>query len=317
MSNKLEQLKTMTDVVADTGDIEAIRRFHPVDATTNPSLLLKAAALPHYAELLDRARQWSIEQGGSDAERLANCCDRFAVDVGVEILGIIPGRISTEVDARLSFDTEATVERARKLIGLYEAAGIGRERILIKTASTWEGIRAGARLEKEGINCNLTLLFGFSQAAACADAGVFLISPFVGRILDWYKANTERVIDTPDDDPGVQSVTRIYHYFKQHGYQTVVMGASFRNAGEIESLAGCDRLTISPALLDELAADTGELPRRLSPDSVATEDPRQSPTESGFRYQLNSDAMATEKLAEGIRNFVADQIRLEAVISSR
>ena len=204
--NKLEQLKAMTDVVADTGDIEAIKRFAPLDATTNPSLLLKAAALPHYNALLDQAKAWAEAQGGSDAEQLANCCDRFAVDVGGEILAIIPGRISTEVDARLSFDTTQTIARARKLIGMYEEAGIERNRILIKTASTWEGIRAAEQLEKDGINCNLTLLFGFSQAAACADAGVFLISPFVGRILDWYKANTELVINTPQDDPGVQSV---------------------------------------------------------------------------------------------------------------
>jgi transaldolase len=314
--SKLEQLKTMTDVVADTGDIEAIRRFHPQDATTNPSLLLKAAALPHYASLLDAARDWASAQGGSDREQLANCCDRFAVDVGREILAIVPGRISTEVDARLSFDSDATMERARKLIGMYEAAGIGRERILIKTASTWEGIRAAEQLEREGINCNLTLLFGFSQAAACADAGVFLISPFVGRILDWYKANTDTVIASPADDPGVQSVTRIYNYYKQHGYRTVVMGASFRNAGEIEALAGCDRLTISPALLEELAADTGELPRRLDPQTARSTEPRCSPEESAFRYELNADAMATEKLAEGIRNFVADQLRLEKLISA-
>ena len=314
--SKLEQLKTMTDVVADTGDIEAIRRFHPQDATTNPSLLLKAAALPHYARLLDAARDWASAQGGSDQEQLANCCDRFAVDVGREILAIVPGRISTEVDARLSFDSDATMERARKLIGMYEEAGIGRERILIKTASTWEGIRAAEQLEREGINCNLTLLFGFSQAAACADAGVFLISPFVGRILDWYKANTDTVIASPADDPGVQSVTRIYNYYKQHGYGTVVMGASFRNAGEIEALAGCDRLTISPALLEELAADTGELPRRLDPRTARSTEPRCSPEESAFRYELNADAMATEKLAEGIRNFVADQLRLEKLISA-
>ena len=314
--SKLEQLKTMTDVVADTGDIEAIKRFHPQDATTNPSLLLKAAALPHYASLLDAARDWASAQGGSDQEQLANCCDRFAVDVGREILAIVPGRISTEVDARLSFDSDATMERARKLIGMYEEAGIGRERILIKTASTWEGIRAAEQLEREGINCNLTLLFGFSQAAACADAGVFLISPFVGRILDWYKANTDTVIASPADDPGVQSVTRIYNYYKQHGYRTVVMGASFRNAGEIEALAGCDRLTISPALLEELAADTGELPRRLDPRTARSTEPRCSPEESAFRYELNADAMATEKLAEGIRNFVADQLRLEKLISA-
>ena len=317
MSNKLEQLKAMTDVVADTGDIEAMRRFKPMDATTNPSLLLKAAALPHYAELLDSAKAWAGNRGGTDGEQLANCCDRFAVDVGKEILAIIPGRISTEVDARLSFNTEGTMVRARKLIGMYEKAGIGRERILIKTASTWEGIRAAAQLEKEGINCNLTLLFGFSQAAACADAGVFLISPFVGRILDWHKANTDLVIEKPQDDPGVQSVTRIYNYYKQHGYETVVMGASFRNAGEIEALSGCDRLTISPALLEELAGDTGELPQHLSSDGASSADDKSSPDESSFRYNLNADAMATEKLAEGIRNFVADQVKLEQLISSR
>ena len=217
MSNsKLDQLKTMTDVVADTGDIEQIKRFHPLDATTNPSLLLKAAALPHYAALLDQAKSWATNQGGSNAQQLANSCDRFAVDVGREILEIIPGRISTEVDARLSFNTDATIDRARKLIEMYGEAGIGKERILIKTASTWEGIQAARQLEKEGINCNLTLLFGFSQAAACADAGAYLISPFVGRILDWYKANTDLVISSPQDDPGVQSVSRIYNYYKQH-----------------------------------------------------------------------------------------------------
>lgn len=317
MTNKLDQLKAMTDVVADTGDIEAIKRFHPQDATTNPSLLLKAAALPHYGALLDAARDWAIREGGSSAEQLANCCDRFAVDVGKEILAIVPGRISTEVDARLSFDSEATVARARKLIDMYENSGIGRERILIKTASTWEGIRAAAQLEQENINCNLTLLFGFSQAAACADAGVFLISPFVGRILDWYKANTELAIATPQDDPGVQSVTRIYNFYKQHGYQTVVMGASFRNTGEIEALAGCDRLTISPALLEELASDEGQLPRQLDPTTAASTEPKSGIAESAFRYALNEDAMATEKLAEGIRNFVTDQVKLEQVISTR
>ena len=317
MSNKLDQLKSMTHVVADTGDIEAIKRFHPKDATTNPSLLLKAAALPHYAALLDQAKAWAEDQGGSDAQLLANSCDRFAVDIGKEILAIVPGRISTEVDARLSFDTAATMERARKLIGMYEEAGIGRERILIKTASTWEGIRAAAQLEKEDINCNLTLLFGFSQAAACADAGVFLISPFVGRILDWYKANTDLVIEKPQDDPGVQSVSRIYNYYKQHGYETVVMGASFRNAGEIEALAGCDRLTISPALLEQLADDSAPLPRQLSASSASSQEQRSSPAETSFRYDLNADAMATEKLAEGIRNFVADQVKLEQLISTR
>jgi transaldolase len=317
MTNKLDQLKAMTDVVADTGDIEAIRRFHPQDATTNPSLLLKAAALPHYGALLDEAKDWAIKRSGTSQEQLADCCDRFAVDVGKEILAIIPGRISTEVDARLSFDSEATVARARKLIGMYEDAGIGRERILIKTASTWEGIRAAAQLESEHINCNLTLLFGFSQAAACADAGVFLISPFVGRILDWHKANTELVVTTPQDDPGVQSVARIYDFYKQHGYETVVMGASFRNAGEIEALAGCDRLTISPGLLEQLASDEGQLPRQLDPKTAHSDEQKSGVTEARFRYDLNADAMATEKLAEGIRNFVADQVKLEQVISTR
>lgn len=315
--DKLEQLKAITDVVADTGDIEAIKRFEPLDATTNPSLLLKAAALPHYGKLLDQARDWATQQGGASDEQLANCCDRFAVDVGGEILNIIPGRISTEVDARLSFDTQGTIARARKLIGMYEEAGIERNRILIKTASTWEGIRAAEQLEKESINCNLTLLFGFSQAAACADAGVFLISPFVGRILDWYKANTDLDIRTPQDDPGVQSVARIYNYYKDNGYETVVMGASFRNTGEIEALAGCDRLTISPTLMEELSNDEGKLPRQLDPATADSDDDRQSPNEAAFRYALNDDAMATEKLAEGIRNFVADQIKLEQLISSR
>ena len=315
-NDKLSQLKAMTQVVADTGDIEAIRRFHPQDATTNPSLLLKAAALPHYRELLVNAQAWARTRGGSDQEQLANCCDHFAVSVGREILELIPGRISTEVDARLSFDVAATIERAHKLIGMYEEAGISRERIFIKVASTWEGIRAAERLEQESINCNLTLLFGFPQAQACADAGVYLISPFVGRILDWYKANSDLPIEKPEDDPGVQSVRRIYRYYKRHGYNTVVMGASFRNTGEIEALAGCDRLTISPGLLEELAADTSELPRCLSPEDHADADAKSSLHEPAFRLAVNDDAMATEKLAEGIRNFIADQIRLEKSIAS-
>jgi transaldolase len=314
MSNKLEQLKTMTLVVADTGDIEAIRQFAPEDATTNPSLLLKAAALPHYQALIGQARRWAHEQAGSDTEQLANCSDRLAVDIGREILAIVPGRVSTEVDARLSFDTTATVQRARKLIAMYEAADIDRQRILIKIASTWEGIEAAQLLEREGINCNLTLLFGFTQAAACADAGAYLISPFVGRILDWYKANTELDINRPEDDPGVQSVARIYNYYKQHDYQTIVMGASFRNSGEIQALAGCDRLTISPALLQELAEDKGELSRVLSPQATGKGEDQLHLEEGDFRYQLNDDAMATEKLAEGIRNFVADQMKLEQLL---
>lgn len=317
MKSKLEQLKAMTDVVADTGDIEAIRRFSPRDATTNPSLLLKAAALPQYRGLLENAKQWASAQGGSDTQQLSNCTDRFAVDIGVQILGIIPGRISTEVDARLSFNTSASIERAKKLVGMYEQAGVQRSRILIKLAATWEGICAARQLEQDGINCNLTLLFGFGQAVACADAGVFLVSPFVGRILDWYTANTELVLNSAADDPGVQSVGRIYNYYKHHNYQTVVMGASFRNRGEIEALAGCDRLTISPALLEELANDEGTLPRRLSAETARSADLQSHPTESEFRYDLNTDAMATEKLAEGIRNFVADQLKLEQLIGSQ
>jgi len=316
MSNKLDQLKAMTTVVADTGDIEAIRRFAPVDATTNPSLLLKAAALPRYQMLLDNAKVRAMDMGGTASEQMANCCDRFAVDVGAEILGIIPGRISTEVDARLSFNTKASIKRAKKLVDMYEQAGFGRERILIKLASTWEGICAAKQLEQDGINCNLTLLFGFGQAAACADAGVFLISPFVGRILDWYKANTDLLIKSGLDDPGVKSVTRIYNYYKEHNFQTVVMGASFRNTDEIEALAGCDRLTISPALLEDLEADNSPLPRRLSAATASTDEIKMSPSEAEFRYDLNQDAMATEKLAEGIRNFVADQVKLEQLIAA-
>jgi transaldolase len=316
MSSKLQQLKAMTLVVADTGDIEAIRRFEPEDATTNPSLLLKAAALPHYADLIRAARDWAHTLGGSSAEQLANCSDRIAVDIGREITRIVPGRISTEVDARLSFDRQGTVDRARRLIDLYEEAGVPRNRVLIKTASTWEGIRAAEQLEKEAINCNLTLLFGFGQAAACADAGVTLISPFVGRILDWHIANTDLVVERPEDDPGVQSVTRIFDYYKANGYDTIVMGASFRNTGEIEALAGCDRLTISPQLLEALDADTGDLPRRLDPVGAASEDANPAGSEAAFRFDLNEDRMATEKLAEGIRNFVADQRRLETLLKN-
>lgn len=317
MSSKLDQLKTMTDVVADTGDIEAIKRFKPLDATTNPSLLLKAAQLPQYQPLITEAKQWATQQGGSDAEQLANCSDKLAVTIGREILGIIPGRVSTEVDARLSFDTQATIAKAHRLIELYEQSDISRERVLIKIASTWEGIRAAEVLEKEGINCNLTLLFGFAQAAACAEAGAFLISPFVGRILDWYKASTGKQDYTASEDPGVISVTNIYNFYKQQGYETVVMGASFRNTGEIEQLAGCDRLTISPALLEELASDTGTLQQQLSADKQSDMIAKPDNTEAGFRWAMNEDAMATEKLAEGIRNFTADQIKLEKLLSEQ
>jgi transaldolase len=315
MPNKLEQLKQITAVVADTGDIDAIKRFQPLDATTNPSLLLKAATLPAYQPLITEAKAFAAKQPGSAAEQLAACTDRLAVAIGSEILKIIPGRVSTEVDARLSFDSRATLEKARRLISLYEADGIGRDRVLIKIASTWEGIRAAEVLEKEGINCNLTLLFSFAQAAACADAGVTLISPFVGRILDWYLANTGRSSYSPEEDPGVLSVTRIYNYYKQHGYQTIVMGASFRNTGEVEQLAGCDRLTISPQLLEQLAADNGLLTRKLDPANPGASIAAQHDNEASFRYAMNSDAMATEKLAEGIRKFADDQVALEKLLA--
>jgi transaldolase len=313
--DKLEQLKSMTDVVADTGDVSAIAAYKPLDATTNPSLLLKAAALPDYVEHVAAAKRWAQAQGGSDQEIASNCCDRFAVDIGTEILGVIPGRVSSEVDARLSFDSVATIDKARRLIALYEENDIPRERVLIKIASTWEGIQAAGVLEKEGINCNLTLLFGFSQAMACAEAGVFLISPFVGRILDWYKKDTGQDYDA-QSDPGVLSVKRIYNYYKTHGYNTVVMGASFRNTGEIEALAGCDRLTISPQLLQELSEDKGELERQLYPETGDGEAKR-AQGETDFRWSMNGDAMSTEKLAEGIRNFAADQDKLEKLIANQ
>lgn len=312
--SQLEKLKQITTVVADTGDIEAIARFKPVDATTNPSLLLKAAELPQYKTLLVTAKDWANSKGGSEQEVLDNMTDCLAVEIGKEILKIVPGRISTEVDARLSFDTDATLKRARKLIGLYEEAGIGKERILIKIASTWEGIQAARQLEQEGINCNLTLLFSFAQAAACADAGVYLISPFVGRILDWYKANQEGDF-TGANDPGVQSVTSIYNYYKANDYKTIVMGASFRNISEIQELAGCDRLTIAPALMQELEESGEELPTKLSVESAASEQSRMSLTESEFRWMMNEDEMATEKLAQGIRSFAADQVKLEKLLS--
>lgn len=316
MTSKLEQLKKFTDVVADSGDIDAIRLYKPLDATTNPSLVYKAAQMPQYQDLLTTAINASKGITNS-AEQLSAACDHLAVGIGREILKIIPGRISTEVDARLSFDTQASIAKARHLIELYAKGGVDKSRVLIKLASTWEGIRAAEVLEKEGINCNLTLLFGFGQAAACADAGVFLISPFVGRILDWYKANTDKKEYTPFEDPGVVSVHRIYNYYKQHGYKTVVMGASFRNTGEIEALAGCDRLTISPQLLQELDQDKGELKRALSPDSTGETIAKITTTEPGFRFSLNQDAMATDKLAEGIRGFVKDQINLENLLKAR
>nr|WP_223157769.1 transaldolase [Tolumonas osonensis] len=311
----LDQLRAVTTVVADTGELPAIKLYSPEDATTNPSLILKAVSSPEYAPLLEQvvfqAKQLSSEQ----AVQVEEAADRLIVAIGCEVLKHVPGRISTEVDARLSFDTQATIEKARKLIGLYEYQGIPRSRVLIKIASTWEGIRAAEQLEKEGINCNLTLLFSFAQARACAEAGAFLISPFVGRIMDWYKAKTGETY-TAETDPGVKSVKAIYQYYKQHGYNTVVMGASFRNLGEVLALAGCDRLTISPNLLQELGEASGELVRQLADDGLRL--PRPAPlSEAAFRWQHNEDAMATEKLAEGIRNFAIDQVKLEQLLASR
>jgi transaldolase len=311
MTSKLEQLKTMTTVVADTGDLDAIAQWKPQDATTNPSLLLKAAASDAYRPMLDEAVAAARTQGGSDAEQLTYATDMLAVLAGREILGRVPGVVSTEVDARLSFDTDATLARARRLIELYDKLGMDTSRVLIKVAATWEGIRAAEQLQKEGINCNLTLLFSFIQAAACADAGAFLISPFVGRILDWHLAASGRDSFPANEDPGVQSVARIYNYYKANGYKTVVMGASFRNTGEIEMLAGCDRLTISPALLEKLDEDSGDLTRQLSPDNPSSSDKPGKIDEKLFRWESNEDAMATEKLADGIRRFTNDQIELE------
>ena len=315
MTSKLEQLRRLSTVVADTGDLDAIERFKPEDATTNPSLLLKAAQLPRYRPLVDELLQRFKPNGGHNGNSIREVALQLAVAVGREITQLVPGKVSTEVDARLSFDGDATLQQARRLIELYEAQQVDRSRILIKIASTWEGIAAAEVLEKEGIECNLTLLFSFAQAKACADAGATLISPFVGRILDWYKAQGEQY-DDPMTDPGVRAVTRIYNYYKTHGYNTVVMGASFRNTGEILSLAGCDRLTISPALLAELDSDDGQVDRVLSAGNAASEDPKQTLNESSFRWQLNEDAMATEKLAQGIRGFAADQEKLEQLLYS-
>ena len=316
MSNQLESLRKLTTVVADTGDIDAIKKYQPVDATTNPSLLLKAASLPQYAVLIDEAVSWAASQSDDAKIQLTDASDKLAVAIGKEISGSIPGRISTEVDARLSFDTDATIAKAKRLVQLYADAGIDKSKILIKIASTWEGIKAAEVLEKEGINCNLTLLFSFAQARACAEAGAFLISPFVGRILDWYKKATGKDSYAANEDPGVVSVTSIYNYYKANGYKTIVMGASFRNIGEILELAGCDRLTISPQLLEELANAPGEVAAKLT-DNGATEQPGAALTEAEFRWDMNEDAMATEKLAEGIRNFAADQEKLETMLKDK
>ena len=308
----LESLKKYTTVVADTGDIEAIARHRPQDATTNPSLLYHAAQMPAYRHLVEEAADVASELGGSHAQMAEEFIDHLFVLFGSEILKVVPGRVSTEVAASLSFDSPATVAKGRKLISLYEKKGISRERILIKIASTWEGIQAAAMLEKEGIHCNLTLLFSFAQAVACAEAGVTLISPFVGRIYDWYKKERGGAEIPPDQDPGVESVTRIYNYYKKYGYKTQVMGASFRNLNQIVRLAGCDLLTISPELLDQLEKTEGTLERKLDPaKSQASKDERLRLSEKAFRWMHNEDAMATEKLAEGIRKFNSDARHLE------
>src|SRR5437660_648297 len=302
MNDLLSQLKQFSVIVADTGDFDSIRKYQPRDTTTNPSLLLKAAQMPEYAALVGKAIADAKKESADAGQTLGIALDKLAVAFGLEILKIVPGRVSTEVDARLSFDVEASVAKARSLISRYEKAGISRERILIKVASTWEGICAAKQLTREGIHCNLTLLFSFAQAVACAEAGVQLVSPFVGRILDWYKKSTGRDSYPPAEDPGVVSVTRIYNYYKKYGYQTEVMGASFRNVGEILELAGCDLLTISPTLLDELQKTPGTLARKLSPDKAAAacNEARLALDEKAFRWMLNEDPMATDKLSEGI-----------------
>jgi len=308
----LESLKEYTTVVADTGDIEAIARHRPQDATTNPSLLFHAAQKPEYRHLVEEASDLAQEHGGGHEEMAEEFIDRLFVLFGCEILKVVPGRVSTEVAARLSFDTTGTIAKARKLISLYEKNGAARERILIKVASTWEGIRAAELLENEGIHCNLTLLFSFAQAVACAEAGVTLISPFVGRIYDWYKKAGGGAEIPPDQDPGVKSVTRIYNYYKRYGYKTQVMGASFRNVNQIIRLAGCDLLTISPELLEQLEKTEGTLDRQLDPTTAkASKDDLLHLDEKTFRWMHNEDAMATDKLAEGIRNFNSDARRLQ------
>ena len=316
MTSKLDQLKSMTTVVADTGDIGAIKQFQPTDCTTNPSLILKAAQMPAYAELVDEAIGAAKKKGGSAAEAAIIACDRLAISFGTELTKIVPGRVSTEVDADLSFDTKAMIKKAHNIIEAYEERGVKKDRILIKLASTWEGVRAAEALQKEGIDCNMTLLFSLVQAAAAAEANAFLISPFVGRILDWYKKDSGKDY-TAETDPGVLSVRAIYGYYKSHGYKTVVMGASFRNQGEIEALAGCDRLTIAPALLEGLSKDDGKLERKLDPKGSFDKVKKLAIDESNFRFQMNDDPMATEKLAEGIRLFAKDLNTLRDTIAKK
>ncbi|NBB79917.1 MAG: transaldolase [Verrucomicrobia bacterium] len=317
MSNTLESLKEMTTVVADTGDFETLSAYAPQDATTNPSLILKALQKPEYAGVLVDAIESAGESSASGDERIDLVIDHLLVGFGLKILEIVPGRVSTEVDARLSFDAEASVAKARELIALYEAAGISRERVLIKLASTWEGIQAAEVLQKEGIRCNMTLLFSLVQAAACAEVGAQLISPFVGRILDWYKANTDETYGR-ENDPGVASVKEIFNYYKKFGYKTEVMGASFRNSGEILELAGCDLLTISPALLEELQGMNEPIERKLDADAAQSSDiERLEVSEKSFRWLLNEDAMATEKLAQGIRVFASDMNKVREIVKEK
>ncbi len=315
MNSLLNQLRNVTTVVADTGELSAIKTYSPEDATTNPTLILKAVSSHEYGSLLDAVIQQTKQLFSDLNVQIEEAADRLIVTIGCEILKCIIGRISTEVDARLSFDTAATIQKARKLIGLYEYRGVPRSRVLIKIAATWEGIRAAEQLEKEGINCNLTLLFSFAQARACAEANVFLISPFVGRIMDWYKDKTSLTYNA-ETDPGVLAVKAIHQYYKQHGYKTVVMGASFRNLDEMLALAGCDRLTIPPNLLQELDTKSGVLVRRLVDDRLYLPCPAPL-SEAEFRWEHNEDVMATEKLAEGIRNFTLDQMKLELFLANR
>lgn len=312
MANSLDQLKQYTQVVADTGDFNAIDKFKPTDATTNPSLLLAASQMPQYKGIVDEVVKECKAEASNESEQVELAMDKLFVRFGKEILAIVPGRVSTEVDARLSFDVEAQVQKARRFISMYEKLGIDKERVLIKLSSTWEGIQAGKILEQEGIHCNLTLLFSFCQAVACAEANIKLISPFVGRIYDWYKAKTGQAVFAPKEDPGVISVTKIYNYYKKFGYQTTVMGASFRNVGQITALTGCDCLTISPGLLDQLQKSNEKLDKELCPETAMSSDMEKiSLDEKKFRWMLNEDAMATEKLAEGIRKFAVDARKLE------
>ncbi len=315
--NQLDQLKKMTTIVADTGEIEEIKKHHPTDATTNPSLILAASTKPEYQFLIEEALSFGRKKGHTRAEKLSHAFDKVCVNFGCEILKIVPGRVSTEVDARLSYDIVGSVQKARELISLYEAAGIARKRILIKLASTWEGAQAAFHLEKEGIHCNMTLMFNLAQAIACADVHATLISPFVGRILDWYKKNEGKTY-TGAEDPGVKSVTQIYHYYKKFGIKTQIMGASFRSKDEITELAGCDLLTIAPKLLDELRASELPVPRKLDPAACKTIEIHQHIVdEKTFRWMLSEDPMATDKLSEGIRNFAKDVVKLEELLSGR